>query len=100
MEEPGSSNEDTISEQDLEKRLFITVGTAIVDKDGEDVSSKGRVLLFELSSSQSQPVELNVVYEKKIFHGPVSSFSRRQHLTQLAETETRIIQKVALDLWS
>ena len=35
----------------METKLFIAVGTAIVDKDGEDVSSKGRVLLFEIHRS-------------------------------------------------
>lgn len=75
MEEPGSSTDESIANIDLEKRLFITVGTAIIDKDGEDVSSKGRILLFELTPSQSQPVDLNLVYEKNIFHGPVSSLN-------------------------
>ena len=64
----------------MESKLFISVGTAIVDKDGEDVSSKGRVLLFELNRSSErttslQTAELNFVYEKKIFHGPVTTLS-------------------------
>jgi cleavage and polyadenylation specificity factor subunit 1 len=64
----------------METKLFITVGTGIVDKDGEDVSSKGRVLLFEVNrakekSASSQRAELNFVYEKKIFHGPVTTLS-------------------------
>lgn len=64
----------------METKLFIAVGTAIVDKDGEDVSSKGRVLLFEIhrSTERSASVpaaELNFVYEKKIFHGPVTTLS-------------------------
>jgi cleavage and polyadenylation specificity factor subunit 1 len=56
--------------------LFIAVGTGIVNKDGEDVSSKGRVALFELSKSKkTQTVDLNLVHEKNIFHGPVTSLS-------------------------
>lgn len=80
MEEPGAANDPSVSDEDLESRPFITVGTAIVDKDGEDVSSKGRVLLFEVNkatkiSTTSQTVELSFVYEKSIFHGPVTSLS-------------------------
>ena len=69
-----------MAEEEMETKLFIAVGTAIVDKDGEDVSSKGRVLLFEIhrSTERSASVpaaELNFVYEKKIFHGPVTTLS-------------------------
>ena len=78
--EPGSTNADNISDEEMESQLFISVGTSIVDKDGEDVSAKGRVLLFQLSTSNEQnpslqSVDLNFVYEKKIFHGPVTSLS-------------------------
>eukprot|EP00934_Nitzschia_sp_Nitz4_P003080 Nitzschia sp. Nitz4//scaffold50_size126154//66587//71631//NITZ4_003689-RA/size126154-snap-gene-0.114-mRNA-1//1//CDS//3329553710//3070//frame0 len=72
--EPGTSAE--IVDEDLESRMFIAVGTGIVDKDGEDVSSKGRVVLLKLTKPNSTAeVELNFVYEKKIFHGPVNSLS-------------------------
>ena len=71
-----------MEEEDLGKKLFITVGTGIVDKDGEDVNSKGRVLLFEVKRAggksivaASQVAELSFVYEKEIFHGPVSTLS-------------------------
>jgi cleavage and polyadenylation specificity factor subunit 1 len=66
-------------DEDLPKKLFITVGTGIVDKDGEDVTSKGRVLLFEVNRADmrslvsSQVAELLLVYEKDIGHGPVTS---------------------------
>lgn len=49
-----------------------------MDKDGEDVSSKGRVLLFELKAQDtliSQGVELSLACEKDIFHGPVTSLT-------------------------
>ena len=64
----------------MDSRLFIAVGTGIVDKDGEDVSSKGRVLLFNIAKADEktaslQFAELNLVYEKNIFHGPVSTLS-------------------------
>jgi len=61
--------------------LFITVGTAIVDQDGEDVNSKGRILLFEVKTNvvragSSEPItELNLAYEKNILLGPVTSLS-------------------------
>ena len=65
------------SDEDLDSRMFIAVGTGTVDKDGEDVSAKGRVVLLELTkpSPSSAAVELNFIYEKKIFHGPVNSLS-------------------------
>lgn len=77
LAEPGSDY--NISEEDLESKLFITVGAGTINKDGEDVACKGRVLLFEVNRpkiSATLPIaELNFVYEKKIFHGPVTSLS-------------------------
>ena len=73
-----SANTSEVEEEDLESKLFIAVGVGIVDKDGEDVSSKGRVLLFELLARDtltSQGVELALVCEKDIFHGPVTSLT-------------------------
>ena len=65
--------------EDMDSKLFIVVGAGIIDKDGEDVASKGRVLLFEVKranvSSSVSVAELNFVYEKKIFHGPVTTLS-------------------------
>lgn len=77
-EDPGSASTTEIDEADLESKLFITIGVGIVDKDGEDVSSKGRVLLFELTAKDtptSQGVELSLACEKDIFHGPVTSLT-------------------------
>lgn len=60
----------------MESKLFITVGVGIVDKNGEDVSSKGRVLLFDVTAKKGdQRVELGLVCEKDIFHGPVTCLS-------------------------
>lgn len=79
-EEPGSANTEEISSEELETKLFITIGVGIVDKNGEDVSTKGRVLVFEMKVADSrvlstQAVELALVCEKDIFHGPVTSLT-------------------------
>lgn len=75
-EEPGRNAEEAAFEQDLYNRFFITVGTGVVENDGEDVGSKGRALLFELqrpADDSFSHVELSLTYEKLIFHGPISS---------------------------
>ena len=58
---------------------FLVVGTGIVDNDGEDVSSKGRILLFELKRSvdknEGGEAELNFLYDKEISIGPVTSLN-------------------------
>lgn len=61
----------------MESKLFITVGVGIVDKNGEDVSSKGKVLLFDVNiqKEETKNVELRLEWEKEIFHGPVTSLS-------------------------
>ena len=71
----------------VRKRLFIALGTGIVNQDGEDVNSKGRVLLFNikrslppagsstLHSSSAPSAELTLAYEKTMFHGPVTTLS-------------------------
>jgi hypothetical protein len=76
-EEPGSSYAAQVASEDLESTLFITIGIGVVDKNGEDVSGKGKVLLFELRSNSESPggVELALTCEKEIFHGPVMSLS-------------------------
>lgn len=81
-EEPGTAASSTIGEDNATNSLFIAVGMGIVDKDGEDVSSKGRVLLFELKKQSvsttvfgSPVADLSLVYEKDILHGAVTSLS-------------------------
>ena len=75
--EPGTDYD--VSEEDLDSKYFIVVGTGTIEKDGEDVACKGRVILFEVNrpkdTTNSTIAELNFVYEKSIFHGPVSSLS-------------------------
>ena len=75
--EPGGDYD--VAEEDLGSKYFIAVGAGTIDKDGEDVACRGRVLLFEVNrptdTSGSPIAELNFVYEKKIFHGSVSSLS-------------------------
>jgi hypothetical protein len=80
-EVPGRAFDTVPEEIDvsaLSNRLFIAVGTGVIDHNGEDVSSKGRVMLFEATRSQgvlaaSQLVDLSLTYEKHIFHGPVQT---------------------------
>mmetsp|Transcript_24583 Transcript_24583/g.37919 ORF Transcript_24583/g.37919 Transcript_24583/m.37919 type:complete len:532 (-) Transcript_24583:18-1613(-) len=67
-----SANIDDGNNDENKKELFVTVGTGIVDQDGEDVGSKGRVLLFSPSARRD---DLSLVYEKDILHGPVTSLS-------------------------
>lgn len=75
--EPGSTED--VADDDLESKLFITLGTGVVDKDGEDVASKGRVVLFEVKRSKDKTsvpaADLNFLYDKKIHHGPVTTLS-------------------------
>jgi cleavage and polyadenylation specificity factor subunit 1 len=97
--EPGSSTINEEDEEDIEdtKVLFVAVGTGIVDHNGEDVSSKGRALLFRLTPSRGQLAELSLCYEKQIFHGPVASLSclsvdRRNRLVIGAGSDVNIEQ--------
>uniref|UniRef100_A0A7S1BI36 RSE1/DDB1/CPSF1 C-terminal domain-containing protein n=2 Tax=Corethron hystrix TaxID=216773 RepID=A0A7S1BI36_9STRA len=57
--------------------LFVVVGTGIVDQDGEDIGSKGRVLLFEVKKPKenvnaASPLSLSLTYSKDILLGPVT----------------------------
>ena len=66
-----------------EKNLVISVGTSLVDPDGEDLASKGRILLFEVRKSKKRkdihmknpPLELMLKSEKDMALGPVTSLS-------------------------
>lgn len=71
-----------VPDEELPSRLFVVLGTGVVTRDGEDVSSKGRTLLFEIKRYAphnrlliSQVAELSLCYEKEVFHGPVTSLS-------------------------
>jgi hypothetical protein len=62
--------------------LFVAVGTGVVDNDGEDVSGKGKVTLFQVKRQEADAIaagaqiaELSVAYEKDILHGPVTTLS-------------------------
>ena len=80
-EEPGSNNDAEGEEltEDLEQTLFIMVGTGTVDHNGEDVTGKGRAVLFQISRlvgrNPIRVASLKMVYEKEIFHGPVTSLT-------------------------
>jgi CPSF A subunit region/SAP domain len=69
-----------VSGEDLDVEPFIALGTGIVNKDGEDVISRGRTLLFRIHRPDSQETpmqvaELSLVYEKIINHGGVTSLT-------------------------
>ena len=72
------------SDETPEKNLFVSVGTSFVDQDGEDLASKGRVLLFQVKKTKvksqaanrrNPPLHLNLRSEKEITVGPVTSLS-------------------------
>lgn len=97
-EEPGNTSASEIDLDDLSDRLFITVGTGCVDHNGEDVSAKGRALLFELSrppaeSGKTEEAELSLKYVKEIFHGPVCSVS-----CLVAESRKRLVIGAGADV--
>jgi cleavage and polyadenylation specificity factor subunit 1 len=75
-------NED--SEETPERSLIICVGTSAIDQDGEDLASKGRILLFEVKKSKKRalnkntkdpPLQLMLTSEKHMALGPVTSLS-------------------------
>eukprot|EP00986_Skeletonema_menzelii_P014222 scaffold9116_cov148-Skeletonema_menzelii.AAC.12 len=70
------------SDETPEKSLFVSVGTSFIDQDGEDLASKGRVLLFQVKKPKKTgvdrrqaPLHLNLKSEKEITVGPVTSLS-------------------------
>ena len=72
--EPGSAAAAELeAETDFDSAMFVTVGTGIVNHNGEDVSSKGRVLLFSIIKKLNEEAELKLRYEKEVFHGPVTT---------------------------
>jgi len=93
-----------------EDTVFIAVGTGVVDQDGEDISSKGRVLLFEVKKTESSSkgrngntsialeFELSLTYEKNISLGPVTSLN-----ALCCEGKTRIVvgagAEITIEQW-
>jgi cleavage and polyadenylation specificity factor subunit 1 len=73
------NNEEEDEEEIHDDVPFLALGTGIVDQDGEDVCSKGRILLFQLrrvgDRTAKFELELNFVYDKEITIGPVTSVS-------------------------
>ena len=73
------------SDEPPENSLFVSVGTSFIDQDGEDLASKGRVLLFQVKKAKGKaktqrvgehtPLHLNLKSEKDITVGPVTSLS-------------------------
>eukprot|EP00977_Amphora_coffeiformis_P016349 scaffold5020_cov179-Amphora_coffeaeformis.AAC.2 len=77
-EEPGSNNDldEDGAPEDLDQTLFVMVGTGTVDHNGEDVTGKGRALLFQITrKSGGRIASLTLAYEKEIFHGPVTTLT-------------------------
>jgi len=70
----GTTPEEEETHEDVP---YLVVGTGLVDQDGEDVSSKGRLLLFQLKRIGDRTakfeLEMNFVYDKEISLGPVTS---------------------------
>lgn len=66
--------------EDHEDFTYLAVGTAQVDADGEDLESKGRILLFELKrigdQKDAHEIEMSFLYEKEISVGPVTSITQ------------------------
>ena len=72
------------SDEVPEVNLFIGVGTSEIDQDGEDLASKGRILLFQVKKSKKKslnkgykttPLQLALKSEKEMALGPVTSLS-------------------------
>lgn len=71
------------SDETPEKSLFVSVGTSFIDQDGEDLASKGRVLLFQVKKpkkiqgvdGRQAPLHFNLKSEKEITVGPVTSLA-------------------------
>ncbi len=67
-----------------EKILVIGVGASVISHDGEDIASKGRVLLFQIKKSRKRALSkgenltslvLALKSEKDMALGPVTSLS-------------------------
>lgn len=56
---------------------MLVVGTGMVDKDGEDVASKGRLILLDIKRSGDRTgkfeAEMNFLYDKDMSLGPVTN---------------------------
>jgi cleavage and polyadenylation specificity factor subunit 1 len=63
------------NEKSPDTKVFMAIGTGIIDDDGEDVGSRGRVLLLDVKPTkyESFGAEINLLYEKEISGGPVTS---------------------------
>lgn len=52
------------------------VGTGIIDKiGGEDIGSKGRILIFDFKRNTDDEIELNFINDKELQLGPVTSLN-------------------------
>jgi cleavage and polyadenylation specificity factor subunit 1 len=80
-DDTATENEEIDEVKEVKHSLFIAVGTGTVNHNGEDVASKGRLLMFAItrptgeSGGPTEVADLSLKYEKNIFHGPVSTLS-------------------------
>jgi cleavage and polyadenylation specificity factor subunit 1 len=72
------------SDEVPEKNLFIGVGASVIAHDGEDIASKGRLLLFQIKKSKKRALSkggnlpsliLSLKTEKDMALGPVTCLS-------------------------
>jgi len=68
-------SDNLVDGSELKNVTFLAVGTGVVDHDGEDVGAKGRALLLQVKPSENRVAEISLVYQKDVYHGPVSSLS-------------------------
>mmetsp|Transcript_23882 Transcript_23882/g.50043 ORF Transcript_23882/g.50043 Transcript_23882/m.50043 type:complete len:2077 (-) Transcript_23882:3538-9768(-) len=70
------------SDETPKKSLFVAVGTSVIEPDGEDIASQGRILLFQLRKKKHwvpskgllhPPLEMVLKSEKVITLGPITS---------------------------
>jgi len=86
-----------------ESSMFLVVGTGIIDNDGEDVASRGRILLFQVKASSSDQnsetsAEISFFYDKEISIGPVTTLNNL-----ICENQSRLVvgagAEVTIEQW-
>ncbi|KAL7472752.1 hypothetical protein ACHAXS_013124 [Conticribra weissflogii] len=75
------------SDETPKKSLFVAVGTSVIEPDGEDIASQGRILLFQVRKKKHwipsrgtlhPPLEMVLKSEKEITLGPITSLASLQ----------------------
>ena len=103
------SGKSSVDDEVAVTTTFLAVGTGYVDQDGEDVSSKGKILLFEVqkhvvpgdvaNSQMGFNILLSLAYEKEMLMGPVTSLSCLS-----CDSKTRLVvgagAEVTIEQWN